>query len=105
MICIISDVVYEYKIHTHVHHGLVTTQPVVIGVQHSSLSTIIFDSRNTCTTKINFTRLHKKRTLVWEGSIYSRNGTPMGVSSTSAFSHEMHNTVYNEVKLNSKGEI
>ena len=27
-----------------------------------------------------FMLLHNKRTLVWEGSGYRRNGTPMGVS-------------------------
>jgi len=30
--------------------------------------------------KINLTLLHIKRALVWEGSGYPRNGTPMGVS-------------------------
>jgi len=34
----------------------------------------------TCTMKMNLVLLHKKNALVQEGSVYPRNGTPMGAS-------------------------
>jgi len=58
----------------------------------------------TYTTKINFTRLRKKRALVQQ---LSQKRDPHGCVhfSTSASCHEVHNIVYSETKLNSKGEL
>ena len=49
-------------------------------------------------------QLREKPALVREGSGYSRNRTPMGVS-ISVLEHLTHNTVHSEAKLNFNGEL